>query len=161
MRERVRTGILAGLVAVVVGAACIGAFQQPEVRFDGLRLGRLGIRGGTVYAQLNVANPNRFGLETTALTYDLELRSDENGQTTWSRLAGGTFVEPIRVAGRDSAVIEIPIEFAYADMTAALRSIMDRGTFDYRVSGVVSVRDPIRRDVPYRRTGTVSLDGVR
>jgi LEA14-like dessication related protein len=161
LRERVRFGILAGLVAILAGAACAGAFQQPEVRFYGLRLGGLGIRGGTVYAQLNVANPNRFGLETTALTYDLELRNDENGQGTWSRLASGTFAEPIRVAARDSAVVEIPIEFAYADMGAAFRSIMDRGTFDYRVSGVVSVRDPIRRDVPYRRTGTVSLDGMR
>lgn len=158
MQIRHTTSALVLLMGVAVGA-CSMAFRQPEVRFEGVRLGGLGLRGGTVYAQLHVINPNGFGLETTSLTYDLEISEDEADE--WSRLAAGTFEEPIRVPGRDSAVVEIPIEFAYADAGAAMRSILDRGTFDYRVSGLVSVLDPVRRNVPYRRTGKVSLAGVR
>jgi hypothetical protein len=42
-----------------------------------------------------------------------------------------------------------------------MRSIMDRGTFDYRITGIVNVRDPIRRSVPYRRIGKISMAGIR
>lgn len=161
MAERIRAVRRAVLVCGLIATGCGAAFVQPQVRFDGLRIGGLGILGGTVYARLHVVNPNRYDLATSALTYDLELAAVEDGQTSWSRLASGTFAEPIRVDGRDSVMVEIPIEFSYADMGGALRSVLDRGTFDYRVSGIVSVSDPVRRQVPYRRTGTVAIGGAR
>lgn len=158
-----RTRSLLALTALAAGlGGCAFGFEQPVVRFDGLRLGGLGVRGGTVFAQLHVVNPNRYGLETTSLSYDLEVGGPAgNGDPQWATLATGTYSDPIRVEGRDSAVVEIPIEFTYSQMGGALRSIMERGTVDYRVSGTVDIRDPIRRAVPYRRTGTVSLGGVR
>ena len=152
--------MLLAVAALALTTACFGRYTQPEVRFDGLRLGGLGLRGGTVYAQLQVINPNPFTLRTSELTYDLELAA-AGGGPEWVRLAEGTFGERIEVPARDSAAVEIPIEFAYGDLGGALRTIMDRGTVDYRVSGRVRLTDPLDRSIPYRRTGKVSLAGVR
>jgi LEA14-like dessication related protein len=153
-------GVVVLLLAIAV-SGCASAFQQPEVRFDGVRMGGIGVRGGLLYAQIHVTNPNRFAFETSALTYDLELRSPGDGEGQWVRLAEGTYAEPVRVGGRDSTMIEIPIEFTYAGLQGALRSVLDRGNVSYRVAGVVEVRDPVRRSVPYRRTGVVAVGGVR
>ncbi|MGH7506121.1 MAG: hypothetical protein ACRELX_10740, partial [Longimicrobiales bacterium] len=90
------------LIPVLLAAGCFGRYQQPEIRFEGVRLGGLGLRGGTVYARLQVVNPNGFALRAAALTYDLELAEDDGGEQGWVRLAEGTFAERIVVAGHDS-----------------------------------------------------------
>lgn len=151
------------MLALAVGAAgCGTAFEPPEVRFEGMRLGGVGLRGGTIHAQLYVANPNGFDLETSSLSYDLEVRNGaSSGDDGWKRLADGTFDEPIRVGAGESKLVEVPIEFEYAELGSALSAIMDHGTFDYRVRGVAKLRRPIGRDVPYRHTGRVSMAGVR
>ena len=65
------------------------------------------------------------------------------------------------MAGNATTPVEIPIDFTYSAVSGALRSIMDRGTFDYRVEGVVALREPLRTEIPYRHSGNVSLQGVR
>jgi LEA14-like dessication related protein len=150
---------IAGLAVLLT--ACIVSFKQPEVRFDGMRLGGLGVRGGTVYAQLQVTNPNRFRLETTSVSYDLELADPgRSGDARWVRLANGQFSEPIAVAAHDSTTIEVPIEFTFEGVGGIARSVLGGGILDYRVRGVIQVREPMRRNVPYRREGKISLIGV-
>jgi LEA14-like dessication related protein len=156
MRRRL---MATAILATTVLGGCIASYEAPEVRFEGIRLGGLGLRGGTVYAQLNVVNPNRFRLRTDELSYDLEL-SGAGEDREWVRLAEGTFRDRIEVAAYDSALVEIPIEFAYADLGGALRSILDRGTVDYRVTGRVQLIDPIDRSIPYRRTGQVTFNDM-
>jgi LEA14-like dessication related protein len=157
-----RRSMVAGLLVALLGtSACAGAFRQPEVRFDGVRIGALGLRGGMLYAQLFVANPNRFAFETAGVSYDLELRSPNGAGEQWVRVAEGSFEEPVRVSSRDSVLVEIPIEFTYAALGGALRSVLDQGAVSYRVEGVVHVRDPVRRSVPYRRAGVVMVTGSR
>jgi len=152
------------LVLLLAGlglSACASAFTQPEVRFDGVRLGAIGLRGGLLYAQIEVVNPNRFGFQAQSLSYDLELRAPTaDGEGQWVRLAEGVFTESIRVGGRDSTLVEIPIEFTYAALDGALRAVLDRGNVNYRVAGVVEVSDPVRRSVPFRRTGVVAIGGT-
>jgi hypothetical protein len=58
-------------------------------------------------------------------------------------------------------VIEIPIQFRYDDLGGAVRSILDTGTFNYRVTGDVRLSEPIGRTFPYSKTGVVSMTGVR
>lgn len=160
--KRKKSGIVAAMLAVLLAAAaaCAPRFEEPDVRLVGVRLGGLGLRGGLVYVQLNVVNPNAFALEAAGLTYDLELSDPlADGDGGWVDLAEGRFQEDVRVAARDSTVVEIPVEFSYSGAGAALRSILDKGTFSYRVRGEVVLREPLRTDVPYRHSGTVSLGG--
>lgn len=126
----------------------------------GVRLGGIGLEGGLLYVELQVINPNRFSLETAGLTYDLEF-SDPGGRDGWVDFAAGSFPEEVKVESHDSAMVAIPVRFTYSGVGGAIRSIIETGTFDYRVRGVVTIKKPVRSEVPYRRQGTVSLAGVR
>lgn len=162
MRSRSRIGAaVAGAVLLVVNG-CLGSFEEPVVRLDGVRLGSVGLAGGLLYAQLSISNPNDFGFETQSLTYDLEIaRPDGDAETSWVRLADGRFDLPIVLGARDSTRIEVPVEFTFGSLTGIAGAFLDRGTVDYRVSGMVDVNEPISRTVPYERQGTVSFDAIR
>jgi LEA14-like dessication related protein len=158
MRQRSRT-ILAAVIIALTAAACAGP-QQPEVRLEGVRIGGIGLRGGTLIAQVMVTNPNPFHLETSALSYNLQVaHPDEAGR--WVSFAEGTVDERVRVERRSSTILEVPIQFRYDDVGGAFRSIMETGTFSYRVTGDVRLAEPITRTFPFSRTGLVTLDGAR
>jgi LEA14-like dessication related protein len=159
MNVRARAAV-AALVLLLPVAACSMAYRQPEVRLEGIRVGSIGLRGGMLYAQVFVANPNDFDLETSALTYDLQLAHPSNEQE-WISFAQGTMAEPIKVSGNRTTMIEIPIAFRYQDLGGAMRTILDTGTFNYRVSGDVQLKEPISRSIPYRKTGVVTMSGNR
>jgi LEA14-like dessication related protein len=157
MRSR---AILTALLLALPAGACASAYRQPEVQLEGVRIGGIGLRGGTVFVQVLVTNPNSFDLETQALTYNLQLaHPTEAGE--WVTFTEGEVTERVKVARRSSKILELPVAFRYDDMSGAMRSIFDTGTFNYRVSGDVRLAEPISRTFPYRRTGTVSLQGVR
>jgi LEA14-like dessication related protein len=159
MRLRCRH-LLAGLMVALMTAGCAGAYRQPQVEFEGVRLGGIGLHGGTLYARLMVTNPNRFDLETRYLSYDLEVAHTQRAGE-WIAFTQGRVDERVRVAARGSAVIEVPISFRYDDMGAAIRSLIDTGAFHYRVSGAVRLAEPVARTFPYRKQGTVSMAGAR
>jgi LEA14-like dessication related protein len=152
--------LLAALLLAMPLAACSGAYRQPEIEFEGVRVGGIGLRGGTLYAQIMVRNPNRFDLETRSLSYDLEVAHPTRAGE-WVSFTQGSIDEAVRVAARGSTILEVPIAFQYDDMGGALRSLLETGSFAYRVSGSVRLAEPIGRTFPYRRQGTVSMSGVR
>ena len=154
-----RSAILLMMLAV---SACFPRVKQPEVRLAGIRVGGLGLRGGQIIAQVQITNPNSFALEADEITYDLEV-SDPAATSgdRWIDFAEGRFEQDVRIGGGDTLIVEIPIEFTYAALGGAVRSIMERGTFEYRVKGEVKLQEPIGRDIPYRHQGNVSLSGVR
>jgi LEA14-like dessication related protein len=158
--NRATKGILGLAALTLVLAACYPIFHPPEVRLAGLRLGSLGLSGGTLHARVLVTNPNRFALAATGLEYDFEL-SDPGRDNAWIRLADGVFAGDVRVNARDSALVEVPIDFRFEGLGAALRSVTGRGTLEYRMTGTVQVVDPVRRAIPYRRSGNVSLQSGR
>jgi LEA14-like dessication related protein len=151
---------LAVLALVLPLAACLKAYEQPEVRLEGIRVGSIGLRGGLLYAQVHVENPNRFDLETSGLSYDLQL-ADPSSDSDWVSFAKGVLDEPIRVRSHDQTVIELPIQFRFQDLGGAVKSILDNGTFNYRVSGDVRLKEPIGKTIPYRKSGVVTMTGIR
>ena len=148
------------LLPVLLLGACSSVMRQPEVRLESMRVGGIGLRGGTLYAQVYVGNPNGFDLETRSLTYDMQVEHPDSAGR-WVSFSQGTMDEPVRVRGNGSTVIEVPIQFRYDDLGGAVRSILDTGTFNYRVRGDVELSQPIGRTIPYSKTGIVSLRGVR
>ncbi|MBR9990612.1 MAG: LEA type 2 family protein [Gemmatimonadetes bacterium] len=148
------------LPLLLIAGACSSAVRQPEVRLESVRVGGIGLRGGTLHAQVYVGNPNSFGLETRSITYDMQVEHPDSAGR-WVSFAQGTVDEPVRVGGNSSTIIDVPIQFRYDDLGGALRSIIDTGTFNYRVSGDVRLSEPVGRTVPYSKTGIVSLSGVR
>lgn len=157
-----RTGRWRALIAaaLLLTAACSSLVRQPEVRLESVRVGGIGLRGGTLYAQVHVSNPNDFDLQARSLTYELQVAHPDSAGK-WVSFSQGTVEEPIRVESNGATVIEVPIQFRYDDFGGAVRSILDTGTFSYRVRGDVNLSDPIGRTFPYSKTGVVSLGGVR
>lgn len=155
---RRRSRALAWVPLVLLASGCATLFEAPDVRLVSVRLLGIGLGGGTLEAGVLVSNPNRYALRGGQLSYDLELGADgAGGETRWLPLAGGQLEREIEVPGRDSAVVAVPIEFAWDAVGGAMRSLLERGTFDYRITGSLQLLSPIRRAVPYRRTGTLSL----
>lgn len=152
--------LMMALLLATSASACSSAVRQPEVRLESVSIGGVGLRGATLYADVHVSNPNSFALETRALTYDLQLPDPEDANG-WVSFAKGTVDERVRVGSNSSTIIKIPIQFRYDDADGAIRSIMDTGTFNYRVRGDVRLTEPFGRTIPFTKTGVVSLSGIR
>ena len=150
-RNRIRAILLA--FAVFGLGACSSAVREPEVRLDGISVGSIGLDGGTIRVRLNVINPNSFGLQAEGLDYVIEIADDGEEEASWDTLSAGSYQERITVEADDSAFVEIPIRFRYRDLGTALSSMLATGSFDYRISGAVQLREPMRREFPFRRTG--------
>jgi len=157
-------GAALGLILALVAGACGGSvFEQPEVTLQSVQIGGLGIRGGTLLVNVQVVNPNRFSLAADELTYQLSVTDPDRpaADSVWIDFATGVYDEGFSVGSRDTAVVQIPVEFSYAALGAAAGSIVRSGTFTYRATGTVDVRTPLGgRQVPFQRRGTVALLGT-
>ncbi|HWV56700.1 MAG TPA: LEA type 2 family protein [Longimicrobiales bacterium] len=152
---------LFALVWLVVAGGiwgCGRVIEEPDVRVTSVRLGGVGLEGGLLYVGLNVYNPNGFGIETSQLTYQLELAEpgSVNGDAVWNDIAGDTIDRTISIPARDSTTLEVPVRFTYRGVAGAIRSLISTGTFDYRIRGSVTLSRPVRWEFPFRQTGTVS-----
>ena len=153
MQNRV-VGVLA-LVAATGLAACSSVVEEPEVKLDGISIGSVGFEGGTLRVRLNVINPNSFGLQAEGLDYLIEVAEEGERETSWDTLSVGSYDERITVEADDSAFVEIPIRFRYRDLSGALGSLLATGSFDYRISGNVQLREPMRRSFDFSRSGNI------
>jgi LEA14-like dessication related protein len=142
---------------VLFAGACVPNFREPEVRLDEVRVGGLGFRGGTLYVHLVVANPNSFRLQGSTMRYTVEMNDQGSGGGRWMDLATGSVDRVLRVEANDSAVIEVPVDFTYSGLGSAIRSVLQTGELQYRLSGSMRVEQPIRRGVPFRHEGRVAL----
>lgn len=155
--RRIRWSVPA-LTALVV-TACMPNVQQPDVWLTGARLVSLGVGGGVMDVELGVYNPNDFVVRAGGLTYDVDFESP--GGDGWLDLAEGRFDEALRIQPGDTASVVVPVEFSYGGLGAVIRGLLDQGSFEYRVNGLIAVEEPIVRDIRYRHTGTVTPRGVR
>lgn len=149
-----------GLAAVLlIATSCVPNVERPQVSLEGARVASLGLSGGVVDVRLSVYNPNRFDLRASGLTYDLDFEDPDGGG--WFDFTEGRLDEDLEVAAGDTAMVVVPVEFTYRGLGNVVRGLLERGTFDYRVSGLVAVEGPIRRDIRYDHTGSVTPGDVR
>lgn len=160
-RNRHFGALLALFAALLLGGCTSGMYQQPEVTLQNVQLGGLGLRGGTLLVNLKVVNPNRFALNANTLRYDLSIADNRQADDPgWIDFASGIYDQPFSVGARDSATVQIPVEFTYSGLGSASAAVLRTGTFDYSARGTVDVRTPIGPyTVPFQRRGTVSMLG--
>lgn len=154
-----RIGAAAGILVAMLATGCVPSVEEPEVWLTGTRVSALGLTGGTLEVRLGVYNPNRFGFEARGLTYDLKF--EDPGRAEWVDFTAGRLEEKLRVGGRDTAEVVVPVEFTYQGLGGIVRQLIERGSFDYRVSGAVLLEEPVRREIPYRHAGRVTQYGAR
>lgn len=158
MRRAYGIAMVVGLLALQA-MACMPDVERPEIQLDGARLASVGLNGGVVDVRLSVHNPNRFSLQASGLTYDLDIEDPESGD--WVDFTDGRLDRDVVVAPGATEIVVIPVEFTFRSLGDIAGALLDRGTFDYRVSGQVAVEEPLRRDIDYRHTGQVTPSGVR
>lgn len=161
-RTYARTALSLLLLASLAACGTFG-FRQPKVELEGVTLGGLGLRGGTLLVNVRVENPNRFALNSDGLRYDLAVRDvEEPSDTAWLEFATGTYEEDFSVGAGETRTVQIPVEFSYSGLGGAASSILRAGTFTYRARGTVDVRTPFgSRAVPFTKRGTVTMTGTR
>ena len=148
------------VAAALLLGACSSAIRSPEITLASIDVAGIGLRGATLVANLDIENPNSFDIETDSIVYELEAANPSEAGS-YTRVTQGALTQRIKVNDNDRTRVEIPIEFTYSSLSGAMRSIMDRGTFNYRVRGTAFVREPLRRTVPFTKTGNLSLAGAR
>jgi LEA14-like dessication related protein len=150
------------LAALALSAACTG-FRQPEIELESIELGSIGLTGGTLLVNVAVTNPNAFGARADHLQYELFLRAPDAASTDdWKRMASGIYDEPVTIRARETRVVQVPVDFRFSDLGGAGAAVLRRGRLDYRATGTARVSAAgISRDVPFRKTGSVTLVGGR
>jgi len=150
-RRRVVLGTVGAVVVVAAGCASLGrsAFKEPVVELRQFNVTGLGLTGGSVDVVLSVYNPNGYKLDALKMTYQVEVDNVKLGEGALD----GRFV----VNGNDSSTVRLPVQFTYAGLGTAGRSLVTAGTVNYRVKGDFTVDTPIGNFTrPYDRTGRYS-----
>ncbi len=148
------------VLAALIGTSCASSVRRPEIELTGIRVAGIGLRGASLIADLDINNQNDFDIETDSITYQLFANTAASGED-WQPVLQRTYAQRILVEEDKITRVEIPIDFDYRDLSGAARAIIDRGMLNYRIQGNAFVREPLRRTIPFSRTGNVSLTGAR
>jgi LEA14-like dessication related protein len=143
--------------ASLAGCSALGraAFQNPVVNLQSVAIRGLGLTGGSLDVKLSVYNPNGFRLDTSHLNYRVNLAGDS------VTVASGALDTRMTVQSNDSTIVTIPVNFTYAGIGAAGRSLLNSGAVNYHVLGDVTVGSPVGNfTVPYSSTGRFTATGV-
>src|SRR3954471_24840341 len=124
MKTKTRMIPLAAVALLALGG-CSHAFREPQVSLANVVTGGFGLKGGSVVAQLEVRNPNSFKLSTESISYQFEVLDASKSAETWVPVTHGVVDRPISVGAGDKTIVEVPIEFNYADFGAVTQSIKD------------------------------------
>jgi LEA14-like dessication related protein len=149
--------LLAASAAIAVaGCSMLGrqAFRQPVINLRNVSLRGVGITGGSLDVLLSVYNPNGYRLDATRLTYRVALAGDS------ITVATGALDSKFTVNDNDSTIVTIPVNFTYAGLGAAGRSLLNTGAVNYHVLGDVTVGSPVGSfTVPYSSQGRFTATG--
>jgi LEA14-like dessication related protein len=131
-----------------------GGFKDPVVTFKNVRVGGIGLTGGTLDVILSVYNPNSYRLDASRVTYKVMVDSLDVG--------AGAMDKRFSVASNDSTDVVLPLRFNWNGVSAAGRELMRNGSIPYRVLGDLTVGSSVGDfTIQYDRTGNFnSLSGV-
>lgn len=124
-------------------------FLQPQVSLRQVKLRTAGITGGTLDAQLAIANPNHIEVKGAKLTAGLDLSGQHFGDLATD--------QDFLLTKEDTTLITLPLTFKWSDMASAAKNVLGYGQVDYHMTGTMSVSSPLTLDVPFTKDGTVSV----
>jgi LEA14-like dessication related protein len=148
VRRRLAAAVAVAMTVGLTACAALGraTFVEPVVELQQVELLGLGFEGGNLEVILAVHNPNRFALDASALTYQVDVDSVP--------LGSGALDSRFVVAGGDTARVRLPVRFTYRGLGAAGRQLLATGSLTYRVRGELTLGTPLGRFTrPYDRSG--------
>ena len=156
MRTLLTATAVASLVAVgacahrnTIPVGTAPEFYRPTVGLRDVKLGGVGLTGGSLEVVLNIYNPNEYQLQSPRVVYRVLV--DDH------RLAKGIYDSEVSIPSGDSVQVRVPASISYSDLGQAGRSLIGMGAVNYRVIGDIIVDTPSGRlKAPYDRAGTFS-----
>jgi LEA14-like dessication related protein len=151
-----KLALVAAVAVAAGGCSTLGraAFKQPVVTLKNVELRGLGLTGGSLDVRLSVQNPNHFRLDATRLTYHVMMANDS------VTVANGALDKLFTVQEGETSEVTIPVDFTYAGLGAAGRSLLNTGSVAYHVTGDVTVGSPVGNfTVPYETRGRFTTTG--
>lgn len=126
---QIKTALVAGVVlaSTACGGLKKGDFKEPVVTFRNVRVGGIGLNGGTLDIVLGVYNPNGFQLDASRVTYQLFVDT--------LPLGSGAVDKHFSVPSRDSADVDLPLHLTWKGVSAAGQQLLNDGSVPYRVKG--------------------------
>ncbi len=136
--RRATTIAAAAFTVALTGCGSLArmVFAPPVVTFRALNVESLGLTGGRLRVTLQLANPNAYALSAAGARYQLYTRD--------SVLVGqGESHDNVRVAGHDSAEVQLPITVSWSALGAAGADMAQTGAASYRIVGDVEIMTPL------------------
>lgn len=153
MRQRLWMMLLVGMLTACATVAK-AAFATPVVTLREVRVGTVGLSGGTLDVSLSVYNPNDFNLDASRITYEVLVDS--------ALVGSGESVGRVVVPPLDSAIVRLPVQFNWQGIGVAGTSMMNRGVVEYRVRGAMLIASGVGTiTLPYDQRGRFGAPGTR
>jgi len=155
MRFKLALVSAVALASASCGGLGKGGFRDPIVTFKNVRVGGIGLTGGTLDVILSVYNPNGYRLDASRVTYKVMVDSLDVG--------AGAMDKHFTVQSNDSTEVVLPLHFNWNGVSAAGRELIQTGSIPYRVLGDLTVGSGVGDfTIQYDRTGNFnSLGGIR
>ncbi|HXE57877.1 MAG TPA: LEA type 2 family protein [Gemmatimonadales bacterium] len=143
--------VIAGFLVLVGCSGGWGNYVEPRIRLAGLALQSVGLKGGTLEAELDIENPNAFDIRGQELELSLDIQGDRFGDM---RLA-----DTFNLRKKDVTRVSVPLTFDWAGIGRAARAALDYGTVSYTIRGNATVRGPggAAQVVPFSQDGTAQI----
>ena len=142
------------LAAALGGCAGLGnALREPDIRLDRVIVRDIGVRGGKLDLEVEVANPNGFDLRGTELALGLDVEGSHVGDVRIS--------DEFSVDRNGSTSLTLPLRFEWAGVGGALRTALSQGEIPYQMKGELSLQTPWgAHSVPFTKTGRAPLTNL-
>ncbi len=141
-------------LAALSGCAGLGnALREPDIRLDRVIVRDIGVRGGKLDLEVEVANPNGFDLRGTELALGLDVEGSHLGDVRIS--------DEFSVDRNGSTSLTLPLRFEWAGVGGALRTALSQGEIPYEMKGELSLQTPWgAHSVPFTKTGRAPLTNM-
>lgn len=142
------------LAAALGGCAGMGnALREPDIRLDRVIVRDIGVRGGKLDLEVEVANPNGFDLRGTELALGLDVEGSHLGDVRIS--------DEFSVDRNGSTSLTLPLRFEWAGVGGALRTALSQGEIPYQMKGELKLQTPWgAHSVPFTKTGRAPLTNM-
>ncbi len=128
-------------------------FEEPEIALAAVRVTGLDLAGGRLEIVLDVRNPNPYRIQGRQIEAEVQLEGVPFGEVARDA--------PWALPAQADTSLALRLEFGWAAVGAAARSLLDRSAVGYTLTGRVLVGTPVdERWVSLSRRGEVPLERV-
>ena len=120
--------------------------QKPTVTFEGVTVRDISLFEETLVFQINLTNPNPFGIKVENVRYNLKINGND--------FVDSSLDQRIHLAGRSTQRIEIPVSIRHLDLFQNVIEFIKAKEALYELVGSV---DFGVLDIPFRADGKITI----